>query len=152
LCFDDESRRVGRKRSASFFLLVVLSKSTSKQSSFVNLMGLSICRVNSKNDSSKGDVNAKGRQGCVHDKQKKKAEHIEEAMKTAGFPVTAKARAWATVNKAVWRRQEEWVRTWQKRKQGLFKEGRQESWQRSLRRSRLPGRNSAGVRSLRIGN
>jgi len=29
----------------------------------------------------------------------------------------------------VWRRQEEWVRMGQKRKQELFKEGRQESWQ-----------------------
>jgi len=58
---------------------------------------------------------AEGRQGCNTDKQKRQAEHIEEGYEDRGVSSkTAKARAWATVEQGIGRRQEE--RLWRGKK------------------------------------
>ena len=74
---------------------------------------------------------ARGDKDAYTDKQKRQAGHIEEGYEDRGVSSKeAKARAWATVNKEIGRRQEEWFGSRQERKSQRVKkrckEGRTE--------------------------
>ena len=86
----------------------------------------------------------RGDKSSYTDKQKRKAEHIEEGYEKRGVPEKeAERRAWATVNKEIGRRQQERQRTRQAGHQGVVAEGRQ------ARRARL--RRATGGGALRLG-
>ena len=72
----------------------------------------------------------RGDKGAYTDKQKRQAEHIEEGYEDRGVSSkTAKARAWATVNKETGGGKKSWSGRGKKGKQEFFKEGRQEGRQ-----------------------
>ena len=71
----------------------------------------------------------RGDKGAYTDKQKRKAEHIEEGYEKSGVSTKeAESRAWATVN-AGWRRQES-GRAAARREQGSGAQGRRKSRRR----------------------